>query len=188
MRPRTARWLGLILIAVFVWHGCNMTLAYSSAIMLWSSHVATMVLALGLIFGLRAAVAAGFLFHVAIAFWAWLVETIFTREIFWGSVALHILPIVFGAAYLRGTGPLGRGIVPLAWAIQVVMMPITRWTTKPDWNVNLAHAPWTPVAAWFPQFWLFHLVAFTLTLGVLVIAWWAVNRLWLGRTPGKAEA
>ena len=143
-------------------------------------------MAVGILLRAPTLVSAGFLFHLAIGLPAWSVEIILTRGTFGGiavigrvvatSILLHVLPIVAGLLFL-GFHKITLRAVPLAWLIQVGMVPTSRWLTPAEFNVNLSHAVWPQMAGLFPRLWLFQLAASLVCLLSLVIVWtlWNLN-------------
>src|SRR5512135_739779 len=164
MTSRGRTWLGWAMLAALALHAVSMGRANLPEL-LWSCHVASTCLALGILFGRRTAVATGFLFHLAIGLPAWLVEIVISRGTFGGatlvwhlvatSTLVHLLPIAAGAAWLGfPRHPLPRRAVALAWLIQVGMILPSRLLTPPELNVNLAHGVWPPVSGTFSRLWL----------------------------------
>ena len=174
--------LGLLLLAALALHAWSMGRP-NLPHMLWSCHVASALLAIGLLLNRKTLVAAGFLFHLAIGFPAWLVEVVVSRGTFGASavtprvlatsILVHSLPLIAGAFYLRRR-PIPATGLALAWLLQIAMVPVSRWTTPPDLNVNLAHAMWRPLAGTSVNWWLFQLVVWSATLGSLLL----VRALW----------
>ena len=173
------RWLGIALLAALALHAWSMGRA-DLPHMLWSCHVATFVLAVGILLRAPTLVATGFLFHLAIGLPAWSVEVILTRGTFGGtavigrvvatSILVHGLPIVAGVLFL-GFRKIAFTAVPLAWLIQAGMVPVSRWLTPAEFNVNLSHAVWPQLAGIFPRLWLFQMAASLVCLTSLVIVW-----------------
>ncbi len=175
------QWLGAALLLALVAHAWSLghpNLPH----MLWSCHVASAVLAVGILFNLRSVVAAGFLFHLGIGFPAWLIEMIVTKGTFGSPVLVghilvtsslvHVLPLIAGAIVLHPLRDvLPRSSIPFAWAIQLGMLPISRWLTPPPLNVNLAHTVWTPLQQSFPRLRVFHLAISAACLGTLLISY-----------------
>jgi len=173
------RWLGLAVMVALAAHAWGWR--DHLAVMLWSCHVASLVLAMGLLMNWPWAVGAGFLFHLAIGLPAWAIEVAVTRGTFgapqidWQtlgtSILLHVLTPVAGVIYVwrRGLKQARRSVL-LAWALYLAMLAISRWLTPPAMNVNLAHAVWGPVAGGFPSLLLFHVAGAGVALAALTIA------------------
>jgi hypothetical protein len=174
-----SRWSGIALLAALALHAWYMGRP-DLPHMLWSCHVATFVLAVGILVRVPILVSAGFLFHLAIGLPAWSVEIILTRGTFGGtavigrvvatSILVHMLPIVAGMLFL-GFRKLTLRAVPLAWLIQVGMIPISRSLTPAEFNVNLSHAVWPQLAGTFPRLWVFQLAASLVCLTSLLVVW-----------------
>lgn len=174
MSDRRFRWLG--------W-GILITLALYAASrgpflpeMLWSCHVATALVGLGLILGSRRLVAAGFLFHAALGFPGFLLLVAAKQWFSAASAWVHVLPLAAGGVYLRGR-ELRRATVLDSWLVLPVMLPISYWLTPAALNVNLSRGPWGPVAAYFPGRWVFYLGLGAVNLAALALMRATLNRL-----------
>ena len=196
MIAQRGTWLGWAMLAALALHAVSMGRANLTEL-LWSCHVASTCLALGILFGSRTAVAAGFLFHLAIGFPAWIVEIVVTRGTFgaatveWNLVAtstlVHLLPIAAGVAWLGfPRNPLPRPSVALAWLIQVGMILPSRLFTPPEFNVNLAHGVWPPVSGAFPRLWLFQAVFSLVCLASLLLVAGIIHWRFRAFSPPKA--
>ena len=121
--------------------------------MLWVCHIASFVLALGLLLGIPAFAAAGFLLHVSYGFPSYVLDVVATGVTTPTSVLVHGLTLVGGAfAVWRAGWP--PGVAAPAWAFYLMWVPVCYWFTPPALNVNLAHAPWPPLAGVFPRLWM----------------------------------
>jgi hypothetical protein len=167
--------------------------------LLWSCHLATATLALGLLFGWRSLAWAGFLFHLAIGLPSWLVAVVTTKGTFGAvhldalllvtSIAVHLLPLVAGFAIFGIARP-PRAAIAGAWAIQVLPILISRAVTPPALNVNLAFAPWPAAAGWFLRLWMFHAASAAACLTALPVVAFLLaqlQRLIRGQTDAPAK-
>jgi len=203
LNPRQRLWSAALLIGLAVHalvmarHGWG-----ELAHLLWSCHVATAALALGLLGGWSSLAWAGFLFHLAIGFPAWLIEVIVTRGTFGAaqfdgpllatSIVVHGLPLAAGFAVLGAARP-PRAAIAIAWALQVALVPVSRALTPPVLNVNLAWAVWPPLTGAFPRLWMFQAALSAASLLLLLaaaLAWPRVAALTRARTdvPAKGSA
>ncbi|HSA94093.1 MAG TPA: hypothetical protein VLE48_13850 [Terriglobales bacterium] len=139
--------------------------------MLWGCHVASLILALGFLFGWTRAIALGFLFHVALGFPMWAIECITKRWISPTSVLVHVLPPLAGWLHVRSIG-LPRNTVLSAWLLYLGLIPVSAWLTPPELNVNLAFEPWGFFKGYVPQLRVFQAGAGGIALAMLVI--WSV--------------
>lgn len=182
------RWPGWLLLAALGLHAINLARTTSLAELLWSCHIATLCLALGVLFRVRTAVATGWLFHLAIGLPAWLVEIVVTRGtfgaakvdtwLFTTSTLVHLLPIAVGVLWLRRGGfGISWRVMLFAWLIQAALIPLSRPFTPPELNINLAHGVWPAVMRSFPRLWVFQAAACAVcAISVLVVAT-AINAL-----------
>jgi hypothetical protein len=146
--------------------------------MLWACHWASAAIALGLLAGSRATVAAGLLFHLSLGIPAWLLGVLFTGEVHPTSVLVHSLPPLTAALYLRGLEALPPYTWLRAWVMHPAAIAVSERFARPELNVNMAHEPWPPLAHLFPNLHLFHLAAISLSLLLLLLMNRAMER-WL---------
>jgi hypothetical protein len=154
--------------------------------MLWGCHVASLILALGSLFGWTRAIALGFLFHVALGFPMWAIECITKRWISPTSVLVHVLPPLAGWLHVRHTG-LPQHTALAAWALYVALIPVSAWLTPPDLNVNLAFSPWGFFKDYVPQLRVFQAGAGGVALALLV-TWSVLLDRWLQRRRAAAAS
>ncbi len=172
------RWLGWGILATLALYAASRGPLLPE--MLWSCHVATALVGLGLVAGSRRLVAAGFLFHAALGFPGFVLLVVAKQWFSVTSAWVHVLPLLAGGMYLRGRG-LGRATVLHSWLILPVMLPISYWLTPAALNVNLSHGPWEPAAAYFPDRWVFYIGLGLLNLAALVLMRAILNRWVLRR-------
>ena len=145
------RLLGAALIAALVGHAVVTKLPGDRLDeMLYSCHVASLILAVGLLGRWRLLIAAGFLFHLGIGWIAWTLDVLEAHTTTPTSVLVHFLPLFAGFLVFRDEA-LPRGSTRAAFAIYVVLQPLSYWLTAPAHNVNVAHAPWPPLEPMFPS-------------------------------------
>jgi len=157
--------------------------------LLWSCHVATFLLGVGLAARSRLLVQAGFLFHLGIGLPAWLVQVIVTHGTFGGaalvphllasSILVHILPLAAGYVAL-GRARFARSAWFMAMGIQVILVPVAHWLTPADLNVNLAHQPWPPMQHAIPSLWGFQALE-SAVCGASLLMVWAIWNRWMAR-------
>jgi hypothetical protein len=167
--------LGLMIAGSLALHASTKGTALLQEL-LWLCHVATGLMALGLLAGAHRVVAAGFLLHVGMGTAGWLLDLVATRETTPSSVLVHVLPLVSGALELRRKG-WPRGVVLPAWLFFTAWVPMSRWVTDPALNVNLSHAGWEPLAHLTGGVWLSGAFNAMAMLGGFVIANAALRRL-----------
>lgn len=142
---------GVILLALYLLLVFQKTQAGLAAELLWLSHVTSAVLAVGLILDASLMIAAGFLFHLAVALPAYLFYLSTGGETSPMSFLLHVLSPLFGAMACRGW-VLPRRALLLTYAIYVVVIGCTLAFTPAAMNVNSTFRHWAllPVPASLP--------------------------------------
>ena len=186
------RWPGWLLLGALALHAIELARTTSLAELLWSCHLATACLAVGVLLRARTLVAAGWLFHLAIGLPAWLVEIVVTRGTFGAahldpwlaatSTLVHILPLMVGGAWLWRAGfAISWREAVFAWLIQATMIFLSKPCTPPELNINLAHSVWPALSKSFPRLWVFQLSACAVCLLSALIVTTAVNVVARGR-------
>jgi hypothetical protein len=181
IRVQTGRWLGALIIGALVWHAATKLTDHHLAEMLWVCHVASLVLAIGLLAGRHALVAVGLLMHLSWGAPAYLLDVIATRSTTVTSVLVHALPLGAGLAAVAAHG-WPRGLVLRAWLFFFPWVPLCYVATDPALNINLAHAPWPPLAAVLPGLW----ASWAFNAGGSLLAFSAIDRLLARWRPAAA--
>ncbi|WP_426100253.1 hypothetical protein [Massilia sp. TSP1-1-2] len=132
---------GVILLALYLLLVFQKTQAGLAAELLWLSHVTSAVLAIGLLVDVPLMIAAGFLFHLAVALPAYLFYLGTGGETSLMSFLLHALSPLFGAMACRAA-PLPRRALMLTYAIYAVVIGSTLAFTPAAMNVNSAFKHW----------------------------------------------
>jgi len=168
------RWLGASIVAALGWHAVT-KLPDHLPEMLWVCHIASLVMAIGLFTGRHRLVAAAFLMHLAFGAPSWALDVIATRSTTPSSVLVHALPLLVGGLAVAARGWPRRVVLP-AWISFSFAVPVAYVLTPPALNVNLAHAPWPPLAALLPRPWM----SWAFNAGASLILF-ALHGAWLGR-------
>ena len=193
---RQPRWPAWLLLAALGLHALNLARTTSVAELLWSCHVATTIMAIGILLRARVAVATALLFHLSIGLPAWLVEIVVTRGTFGAakidpalavtSILVHLLPALVGAMWMRRDGfRLTWPEILFAWLIQAALIPLSRPFTPPELNINLAHGVWPAMSHAFSRTWLFQAAACAACAGSVLLVATIVN-LFAPRTSSGA--
>jgi hypothetical protein len=114
--------------------------------MLWACHVASLLIATGILTRQIWLVAVGTVFHLAVGVPACALDVIVLQQTTVTSVLVHVVPPLAGLLALRTEAPWPRWTPIAAVALYVALIPLSRWLTEPALNVNLAFAPWPPLA------------------------------------------
>lgn len=121
--------------------------------MLWVCHVASLIIAIGIFFHAPRLTASGFLFHVALGLPGYLMDVIATGATTPTSMVVHLVPPIAGGMELWRRGFPNGVVLPCAM-LYPILVAISYVATDPALNVNLAYAPWPPVAKILPQPWM----------------------------------
>jgi hypothetical protein len=145
--------------------------------LLWACHVATAVIAVGLVTGRPWVIAIGTVFHAGQGIPAYSLELLAGGAIIWTSVLLHILPVTFGGLALWGT-PLPRNIILPAWLLTPITMIAAYFLADPALNVMLVHEPFPMMAPVMPNRAALWLGNIALSLGFISGGWLVLRWLW----------
>jgi hypothetical protein len=117
--------------------------------MLYACHVATTVMALGVLFRRSRLILFGFSFHLGAGFWGYLFDICEHHTTTWTSVLAHVLPLAVGLFEVRRTG-MPKWAPRASCAFLAFSVVYAYFLTPSTMNVNLAHRPFGPVAAYAP--------------------------------------
>jgi hypothetical protein len=148
--------------------------------MLFGCHVATALLAIGLIARVPLLVGAALVFHLGVGLPSWLVYVAARRTTRPLEVLAHVLPAVAALpAAMRSGVPSGAAVA--AWGSFLVLQVISYWATPPALNVNLAHGPSPELARIVRRPWPARVVLAVTGLLTMLLVEEALARI-LGRT------
>ncbi len=149
----TPPWIGIALFVVLAAHAVFTKLPFDLLLeMLYACHVATGILAVGVLLRKTELIVFGFSFHLGAGVWGYLFDLCATRTTTWTSVLVHVAPLVVGYAEVRRSG-LPRWAPWVSFAFLTSMVVLAYFFTPPALNVNLAHKPWPPVASLTSALW-----------------------------------
>lgn len=97
----------------------------------------------------------------------WLIDAWVTQVLWVASILSHLGGWLLGLFALRRVRVDGRSWLPAA-AWFFLWQVVTRLTTRPDLNVNIAHTPYEFTKDWFASYWQFWPVC---ALVVLLLTW-----------------
>ncbi|HEX8819247.1 MAG TPA: hypothetical protein VF794_04935 [Archangium sp.] len=145
------RGLGLALLAALGLHAATKGQARLPEL-LWICHVASTLLAVGLLASVQGLVALGFLIHVGMGMPAFLIDVAFGERPSPTSWLVHLLPLVAGGVALRHTGLPPRTWLA-AWGAVLILLAVSILLTPPALNINLVHEAWGPTKDVLPGVW-----------------------------------
>lgn len=180
------RGLGLALLAALVLHAATKGQARLPE-MLWVCHVASALLAIGLLTSVRWLVAVGFLVHVGMGMPAFLLDVLFGERPSPTSWLVHLLPLVAGWSELRHTG-LPPRTWRAAWGIVLITFAVSILVTPPALNINVMHEAWGPMKGLFPGVWSVRVFHALEALGLLFGAELLLQRVCRGEDAPHGNA
>jgi hypothetical protein len=150
--------------------------------MLWSCHVASLCIALGIFLRWPRWAAAGMLFHLAVGIPGYVLDAVVTWPTRPTSVLVHTVPALAGWVMARRYG-FPRRAAWDAFAGLLLLQGVSYAITPPALNINLVFRPWTPFAEVFRGVFWSQLPNLALSLALLLV-WERIARRLLG---GGAE-
>lgn len=176
----TPRWVSGVIFAVLIAHALVAKMPFGLLPeMLWACHVATTILACGVLFQKQELILFGFSFHLGAGMWGYLFDLVAMRTTTWTSFLVHLLPLAIGFNEVRRTG-LPRWAPWVSFAFLISMMTVAYFFTPPSLNVNLAHRAWAPVERLSSSLWATWLVNLGFAL-FLILTSDKLVRTWLAR-------
>jgi hypothetical protein len=175
MKLQARHLLGLMLLGALALHAALKGMALLQE-MLWMCHVATALMALGLLTGWYRAVAVAFLLHTGFGTGTWVLDIVVTGVTTPSSVLVHVLPLVAGGLEVRRMG-WPRGVVLPTWVFFCGWVIFCRWVTDPAFNVNISHKPWPFLADVAGGMWLSWALNWTIMLTGFLLADTALRNL-----------
>ena len=131
----------------------------------YSCHISNLVLGVGMIIGWPLLVRVAAIWLV-IGVPMWVTDAVVTWELWWSSIYSHLGGFLIGlyaVSKVRATGK--SWLSALAWFVFLQM--ITRYTTAPELNINVAHYPYELVKNWFHNYWAFLPVCLLVVTGMV---------------------
>ncbi len=144
--------------------------------LLWICYPAGAMVGAGVLFRMPRLAAVGFVFHLGMGFLGWLLDVIASRHVSALSVAVHVLPLVAGAAEARASG-VPRWAPLAAWCGWLVLQALAYVVTDPALNVNVAHSVWPPFASVFESVWAYRAFNAGFAIPFLLGAHWIASSM-----------
>lgn len=177
---RTEVVLGVLCVLSYAVHGWHYVSVRQEANLLWFCHLAALAVGLALFVRSPTLNAVGFLW-LCVGVPCWILYLASGGELVVGSLLTHGVGTAAGLYGLRHLG-LPQGAWWKAVAALAAVFAVTRASTPPAENVNLAFAVWPGWEGWFPSYVAY--IAFLTTLAAAVF----VGVSWALRASGFAPA
>src|SRR5262245_30181321 len=179
------RWPGLLVLLVLALHAYAKYRLGVAWEMLWSCHVASALIAVGILARAPRPTAVGLLFHLAMGIPAYLLDAIATLSTTPTSILGHLVPALCAWPAVRRLG-YPRLTLLSTWAFYLALQPLSYLLTPPDLNVNVAFAPWPPLAGVFQSPWAYRVFNAAMALLFLSLGDLALRRWRKDRAPAPA--
>lgn len=143
----------MIPLLIFLWRLLQYISVNTPDWILYSCHVSTLALAVAMIFGWSLILRITAIWLV-IGLPMWLLDAYVTQVIWVASVFSHVGGVLLAIYVIRKARATGRSWFPaLLWFIGLQL--ITRYTTAPELNINVAHFPYEAFNASYSNYWSF---------------------------------
>jgi hypothetical protein len=107
----------------------------------------------------------------------WIIDAVVTWEMWWSPIYSHVGGFLIGLYAISKARATGRSWLPaMVWF--VFLQAVTRYTTAPELNVNIAHFPYELVEWWFTSYWVFWPVCLLVTTGMVWIVEFGLLKLY----------
>ena len=145
--PRSSLfWLGLLACAGYATHAGYLVFGGYPYEIIWSCHLAALLVGIGLLAGSKMMNAVGLL-CLAVGLPGWIVNVLTGGSFLPTSILTHVLGLVIAIIGARSLG-VPRHAWLLAWVFVFALMILTRLITPHDVNVNLAFIPVEGLFPW----------------------------------------
>jgi hypothetical protein len=149
----TFRLAGLIPLFIFLYRLAQYVSVGTPDWIMYNCHLSTLLLAVamfrGWLLGLRIAA-----IWLVIGLPMWLIDAWVIQELWVASIISHLGGFLLALYVSQRARATGQSWLPaLGWFL--FWQLVTRYTTAPQLNINIAHAPYAACARWFPAYWAF---------------------------------
>ena len=141
-----------------------------------SCHVSTLLLGFGMVVGRMFMIRVASIWLV-IGLPMWLIDAWVSREIWLASIYSHVGGFLLALYAMKRVRATGRSWFPsLIWFVLLQLM--TRYTTRPELNINLAHHPYELFKDSFSNYWTFWPVCLLVITALVWIVEFGLTRLY----------
>lgn len=173
-RPAAIRLGCAVAIAVLLVLHAN---AMSMSQMLWACHIASLILAIGLVLDMPKLIAIGMVFHTGQGIPAWMLDLFVIGDYSITSTLLHTVPLASGAWMLWPKRFPASVLIP-TYVLHPFAMLLAYLFTDPALNVMLVHQPYGPFASWFDAVWMSWIANAVLSVAFITAGWLVLRFLW----------
>jgi hypothetical protein len=165
--------LAMVIAVLLVLHA----ISWTPSNLLWPCHIASLAIAVGLVFDLPRLIAAGTLFLIGMGIPAYLFDLVANGDTTRTSLLLHTIPMGSGVWALWGR-PLPSRILFQSWLFYPGTLLAAYLFADPALNVMLVYAPYGPTASLFPALWMSWAAFGVLSFAFLAVGSFALRLGW----------
>lgn len=165
-KTRQFQLIGILPFLIFLWRLIQYISVGTPDWIIYSCHVSTLLLGVGMVVG------SAWMIRVA-AIWLviglpmWIIDAWVTQVVWVASIFSHVggfFLALYAISKVRATGQ--SWLPALLWFVGLQML--TRYTTRPELNINVAHTPYELFKDTYSGYWVFWIVC---TLVVAFMVW-----------------
>ncbi len=173
--------VGLIPLGIFVYRLAQYISVGTPDWIMYNCHITTLMLFFGMTLGLPLLIRVAAIWLV-IGLPMWLIDAWVIREIWIASVVSHLGGFLLAIYAIRRVRATGTSWAPaLGWFL--LWQLVTRYTTDPKLNINIAHTAYAGCERWFASYWAFWPLCAVVAGGMA----WMVEYLLAKRYPAQAR-
>lgn len=167
-RAREFQLIAILPLGIFVYRLVQYIGVGTPDWIMYNCHLSTLLLAVAMFLEWKPGIRIAAIWLV-IGLPMWLIDAWVFQVLWIASIFSHVGGFLLAVYAIRRVGATGRSwLLALGWFL--FWQIVTRYTTAPDLNVNIAHAPYEFARGWFGSYWQFWpvcaLAAGTMAFGV----------------------
>ncbi len=176
------RLVGIVPLLIFIYRLAQYISVGTPDWIMYNCHLSTLLLAVAMFAGWRLGIRVAAIWLV-IGLPMWLIDAWVFQVLWIASVVSHLGGFLLAIYAIRKIGATGKSwLAALVWFL--FWQLVTRYTTAPELNVNIAHTPYESCKIWFSSYWQFWPVSAAVS-GLMA---WVVEMALVKLYPAKAEA
>ncbi|MBK7599403.1 MAG: hypothetical protein IPJ07_13125 [Acidobacteria bacterium] len=164
-RDKQFQWMGVLPLLIFLYRLIQYISVGTPDWIMYNCHLSTLLLAVAMLTSWKPGIRIAAIWLV-IGLPMWLIDAWVTQVIWVASIVSHLGGFLLAIYAIRKVRATGKSWLPaLAWFL--FWQLVTRYTTVPELNVNIAHMPYEACKSWFANYWQFWPVG-ALVAGLMV--------------------
>ncbi|MFN0108265.1 MAG: hypothetical protein ACKVZH_05360 [Blastocatellia bacterium] len=165
-KTRQFQLIGVLPFLIFLWRLIQYISVGTPDWIIYSCHVSTLLLGVGMVVGSAWAIRVSVIWLV-IGLPMWIIDAWVTQVVWVASVFSHVGGFILALYAIGKVRAIGSSWLPaLLWFVGLQLL--TRYTTRPELNINVAHTPYELFKDTYSGYWAFWVVC---TLVVALMVW-----------------